>query len=82
MSREAVEKLSKLGVVVDIQPAWLYLDTRTLVEQFGVGPVALLSAVEEHFRVREHCGRRFGSHAKDRVAAIDQSLQSIPGHVE
>lgn len=35
MSREAVEKLAQLGVVVDIQPAWLYLDTRTLVGQFG-----------------------------------------------
>jgi hypothetical protein len=36
MSREAVEMLPKLGVVVDIQPAWLYLDTRTLVAQFGI----------------------------------------------
>jgi predicted amidohydrolase YtcJ len=36
MSREAVEKLPKLGVVVDIQPAWLYLDTRSLVAQFGI----------------------------------------------
>jgi predicted amidohydrolase YtcJ len=35
MSREAVELLPKLGVVVDIQPAWLYLDTRTLQAQFG-----------------------------------------------
>ena len=35
MSREAVEKLPQLGVSVDIQPAWLYLDTRTLVKQFG-----------------------------------------------
>jgi predicted amidohydrolase YtcJ len=34
-SREAVQKLAALGVVVDIQPAWLYLDTRTLVAQFG-----------------------------------------------
>ncbi len=34
-SREAVQKLAELGVVVDIQPAWLYLDTRTLVKQFG-----------------------------------------------
>ena len=25
----------ELGVVADIQPAWLYLDTRTLVKQFG-----------------------------------------------
>src|SRR5207248_11645702 len=35
MSKEAVETIAKLGVVVDIQPAWLYLDTRTLVAQFG-----------------------------------------------
>jgi predicted amidohydrolase YtcJ len=35
MSREAVAKASQLGVGLDIQPAWLYLDTRTLVKQFG-----------------------------------------------
>jgi predicted amidohydrolase YtcJ len=35
MSRAAVRKLAELGVLVDIQPAWLYLDTRTLVAQFG-----------------------------------------------
>ncbi len=35
MSREAVDAMRRLGVLVDIQPAWLYLDTRTLVKQFG-----------------------------------------------
>jgi hypothetical protein len=35
MSREAVEQAARLGVVIDIQPAWLYLDSRTLVAQFG-----------------------------------------------
>jgi predicted amidohydrolase YtcJ len=35
MSWEAVQKLSQLGIAVDVQPAWLYLDTRTLVAQFG-----------------------------------------------
>jgi predicted amidohydrolase YtcJ len=35
MSKEAVEKAAQLGVVLDMQPAWLYLDTRTLVKQFG-----------------------------------------------
>jgi predicted amidohydrolase YtcJ len=35
MSREAIEQAARLGVVVDIQPAWLYLDTRTLSAQFG-----------------------------------------------
>jgi predicted amidohydrolase YtcJ len=35
MSAEAVAALPRLGVVVDIQPAWLYLDGRTLLSQFG-----------------------------------------------
>jgi len=35
MSREAIDQAAKLGVSVDIQPAWLYLDTRTLFDQFG-----------------------------------------------
>jgi predicted amidohydrolase YtcJ len=35
MSREAIEQASRLKVMVDIQPAWLYLDTHTLVAQFG-----------------------------------------------
>ncbi len=35
MSREAIATAARLGVVVDIQPDWLYLDTRTLAAQFG-----------------------------------------------
>jgi predicted amidohydrolase YtcJ len=35
MSREAVEEAARLGVMVDIQPAWLYLDAHTLLKQFG-----------------------------------------------
>jgi predicted amidohydrolase YtcJ len=34
-SREAIEQAARLGVVMDIQPAWLYMDTRTLMAQFG-----------------------------------------------
>jgi hypothetical protein len=35
MSPESVEKVGELGVIPLIQPAWLYLDTRTLVSHFG-----------------------------------------------
>jgi predicted amidohydrolase YtcJ len=35
LSAEDIAKMAELGVVVDIQPAWLYLDTRTLTSQFG-----------------------------------------------
>ncbi|MEP6670091.1 MAG: amidohydrolase [Chthoniobacter sp.] len=34
-SRAAIDQAARLGVVMDIQPAWLYLDTRTLSAQFG-----------------------------------------------
>ena len=35
MTLENVKTAARLGVVLDIQPIWLYLDTRTLVNQFG-----------------------------------------------
>jgi predicted amidohydrolase YtcJ len=35
MSREAVDQAARLGVLLDIQPAWLYLDAHTLLKQFG-----------------------------------------------
>lgn len=35
MTRETIEATARLGVVLDVQPIWLYLDTRTLVNQFG-----------------------------------------------
>ena len=35
MSSEAIETCARLGVVADIQPVWLYLDSHTLRKQFG-----------------------------------------------
>jgi predicted amidohydrolase YtcJ len=35
MSADSIRKMAELGVVADIQPAWLYLDARTLTAQFG-----------------------------------------------
>jgi predicted amidohydrolase YtcJ len=35
MSREALEKMQRLGIVADLQPAWLWLDGVTLEKQFG-----------------------------------------------
>ena len=34
-SAEAVEKMARLGVVANMQPAWLFLDGSTLLKQFG-----------------------------------------------
>jgi predicted amidohydrolase YtcJ len=35
MSREAIDRMARAGISADIQPAWIYLDTRTLMNQFG-----------------------------------------------
>jgi predicted amidohydrolase YtcJ len=35
MSQDAIDQLVRLGAAVDVQPVWLYLDTRTLTAQFG-----------------------------------------------
>lgn len=35
MSAAAIEKMEKLGIVADLQPAWLWLDGKTLLAQFG-----------------------------------------------
>jgi predicted amidohydrolase YtcJ len=35
MSKESVERAARLGVMMDIQPIWLHLDSRTLLAQFG-----------------------------------------------
>jgi predicted amidohydrolase YtcJ len=35
MSAEAIATMARLGVVADLQPAWLWLDAATLREQFG-----------------------------------------------
>jgi predicted amidohydrolase YtcJ len=35
MSLEAIQKMQSLGIVADLQPAWLWLDGKTLLTQFG-----------------------------------------------
>jgi predicted amidohydrolase YtcJ len=50
MSREAVDMLARLGVVADIQPAWLYLDTRTLVAQFGYERMRYFQPLQSLFK--------------------------------
>lgn len=35
MTAEVLPRIARLGIVPDIQPIWLYLDARTLVQHFG-----------------------------------------------
>ena len=35
MTPEVIQKMKRMGVVADLQPAWLWLDGATLLKQFG-----------------------------------------------
>lgn len=50
MSKEAIEQCAKLGIVADIQPAWLYLDTRTLTKQFGYDRLRYFQPLKSLFK--------------------------------
>jgi predicted amidohydrolase YtcJ len=50
MSRHAVEQAARMGVMLDIQPAWLYLDTRTLVKQFGYERLRYFQPLQSIFK--------------------------------
>jgi predicted amidohydrolase YtcJ len=56
MSREAIEQAARLGVMVDIQPAWLYLDTRTLVAQFGYHRLRYFQPLKSLFEAGVNAG--------------------------
>ena len=50
MSAEAIQKMVELGVAADIQPAWLYLDTRTLMNQFGYDRMRYFQPLQSIFK--------------------------------
>lgn len=71
MSAEAVEQAAKLGVVLDIQPAWLYLDSHTLEAQFGYDRLRYFQPLQTIFK----SGGIVGG-GSDHMQRID-SLKSI-----
>jgi predicted amidohydrolase YtcJ len=56
MSREAVEQAARLGVSMDIQPAWLNLDTRTLEKQFGYDRLRYFQPLHTIFELGANVG--------------------------
>ncbi|MCZ6673418.1 MAG: amidohydrolase [Verrucomicrobia bacterium] len=49
MSQDAIVRMARLGISADIQPAWLYLDTRTLSAQFGYDRMAYFQPLRSLF---------------------------------
>ena len=82
MSPEAIAKMKALGVVANLQPAWLYLDGTTLRQHFGVERLAYFHPLSHAVRAGRHGWRRLRSHAEDRQPALDQSLQPVSRDVD
>jgi len=68
MSQEAVRKVAKLGVVVDLQPAWLYLDTRTLAGHFGYDRLRFFQPLHSLFQAGAMIGG--GSDHMQKIGSI------------
>jgi predicted amidohydrolase YtcJ len=56
MSADAIRKIAELGVAADIQPAWLYLDTRTLTAQFGYDRLRFFQPLKSLFAAKVIAG--------------------------
>ena len=70
-----------MGVLVDIQPAWLYLDTRTLAAQFGYDRLRYFQPLHSLFEAGRDRRRRLRPHAENRLAPVGESVQPVPRHV-
>jgi predicted amidohydrolase YtcJ len=56
MSKEAIDEAARLGVSVDIQPAWLNLDGSTLLKQFGYERLRYFQPLRSLFAARVVAG--------------------------
>ncbi len=56
MSADSVRRCAELGIGVDIQPAWLYLDSHTLVAQFGEQRLRYFQPLSSLFAAKVHVG--------------------------
>jgi predicted amidohydrolase YtcJ len=49
MTPAVIETMAELGIVADMQPAWLYLDARNLVSHFGPGRLRYFQPLKSLF---------------------------------
>ena len=68
MSAELISQAARLGAVLDIQPAWLWLDTRTLVAQFGYDRLRYFQPLRTIFEAKVVAGG--GSDHMQRIGAL------------
>ncbi|MDB4637881.1 amidohydrolase [bacterium] len=68
MSKQAITAAASVGIGVDLQPAWLYLDGRTLVDQFGIARLEHFIPLKSLFNANVICGG--GSDHMQRIGSM------------
>jgi predicted amidohydrolase YtcJ len=68
MSEESVKKAAELGVIPLIQPAWLYLDTRTLAKHFGYDRLRYFQPLKSLFEI--DCIAAGGSDHMQKIGSV------------
>jgi predicted amidohydrolase YtcJ len=68
MSKQAISAAASVGIGVDLQPAWLYLDGRTLVNQFGIARLKHFIPLKSLFEANVICGG--GSDHMQRIGSM------------
>ncbi len=73
---------AELGIGVDIQPAWLYLDSHTLVAQFGEERLRYFQPLASLSPPRWRPAVAAITCKEDRLAAESELLQPVPGDAD
>ena len=74
MSAQAIATAARLGVVVDLQPAWLYLDAKTLSAQFGDARLRYFQPLHSLFEAGVIAGG--GSDHMQKIGSLEEGKQA------
>ena len=80
--RAALDQIKQLGIILDLQPAWLMLDGATLEKQFGYDRLSMFQPYKTLFDRGIPVGG--GSDHMQKIGSFrsDQSIQSVPRDVD
>ncbi len=65
-SPQAIERMQKLGVLADVQPAWLWLDSAALEKVFGYDGLRYFFPLRSYLDAGHQAGGRQRSHDRER----------------
>ena len=81
MSEDALNRMQRMGVIVDVQPGWLHFDVPALKTSIRPRKYAVLLPAAQLYRSGHHRRRRQRPHDRSRQEQGGQRLQPVLQHV-